>query len=288
MSKLDFVEKMMDSILEGAKIPKVQVERAVAPIIGVFIDSLLTKYFSLDDKYSGTYELIAPEFPLKKENNQSTNIDYLLINIEKKFMVFLELKTDVSSFKKEQADIYLGYKQRVHDNTALVLYEDLLKIQEASIKKSKYQYLADKCSKYIDVMKQLNELIIVYLVPEPIKKQVKEISEIDSVMAFKELPINIKDDYVKYWEIIREYLTKLDLTENGLIPEEDISYLNIIENVNADIKILLTSKHPLGIRLGNKGKGYRPNYQIRFDDGSVKAFLNNGKAHKVAEFNPYL
>lgn len=281
MNKLDFVKEMMDYIVEGSKIPKVQVERAVSPIIGLFIGSILTELFKSDDKYSGEYELISPEFPLKKANNLSTNIDYLLINREKKLLVFLELKTDGFSFEKDQANNYIEYKHKVHENKALVLYEELLAIKEASLKKYKYQYIVEKCSNYVDIMKQSNELIIIYLVPASTKEKVKEIDEIFEVITFSELPSKINHDFATYWTIIKECLAKLDISENSQIIEEDISYSNIIDNVNA----FPASKRPLGVRLGNTGKGNRPNYQIRFDDGSVEAFLNSGKKASVMEFN---
>lgn len=285
MSKLNFIEKMMESILEGTKIPKVQVERAISPIIGLFVDSILTEYFSSDEKYSGKYELIAPEFPLKKENNQSTNIDYLLINPEKKILVFLELKTDLSSFREEQAEIYFGHKSKIHENSASILSSELEEIQKASIKKEKYMYLASKCNKkYIEVMKQTKELLIVYIVPESSKKRVTQINKVDFVLVFKDLPTNIETEYSNEWHIIHKYLEQLDSVENIQIQEENISYSNIVENVYAYIQKSPTQIKPVGIRLGKLGGASRPNYQIRFDNGLVKPFRNSGQEYRVSEF----
>ena len=67
----------MKHILEGTKIPKVQVERAINPILSLFLESILEKYLS---RPSNSIKLISPEFPLKKEiNNQSTNVDFFYL-----------------------------------------------------------------------------------------------------------------------------------------------------------------------------------------------------------------
>lgn len=109
MSNDGFVNDLMKHIIEGVNIPKVQVERALSPILSLYIESILTSYFNGNSEYSGSYEMISPEFPLKKENNQSTNIDYLLINRSKKTLVFFELKTDIGSFDVDQKIRYIEY-----------------------------------------------------------------------------------------------------------------------------------------------------------------------------------
>jgi hypothetical protein len=71
MKETEFINELMRHIIDGVNIPKVQVERAVTPVLSLFIESILNKYFENNDEYSGEYKLISPEFPLKKDNNQS-------------------------------------------------------------------------------------------------------------------------------------------------------------------------------------------------------------------------
>jgi hypothetical protein len=69
-----FLEVLMRHIMDQVKIPKVQVERVIGPILGMFIAKVLSA------KLNDRMEMICAEFPLRKapESNQSTNIDWLL------------------------------------------------------------------------------------------------------------------------------------------------------------------------------------------------------------------
>ena len=100
-----FIEQLMAHITRLTMIPKVQVERAIGPILGLFIAELLST------KWSKRVEMICEEFPLRKVNGiltyQSTNIDWLLYNRSDDQLVFLELKTAYTSFDPVQKDIYL-------------------------------------------------------------------------------------------------------------------------------------------------------------------------------------
>ena len=93
-----FIEKLMAQITRLTMIPKVQVERAIAPILGLFIAELLST------KWSKQVVMICEEFPLRKaqvkgiRTYQSTNIDWLLYIASDDQLVFLELKTAYTSF----------------------------------------------------------------------------------------------------------------------------------------------------------------------------------------------
>src|ERR1035438_780794 len=95
----------MAHIARLAMVPKVQVERAVGPIVGLFIAELLST------KWNKRVVTICEEFPLRKapvnciHTYQSTNIDWLLYNLSDDQLVFLELKTADTSFDRPQEDI---------------------------------------------------------------------------------------------------------------------------------------------------------------------------------------
>lgn len=99
-----FLSHLIAHLLEGCQIPKVQVERSIGPVLGVFLAEVLTATLKDDEALSGRYRMLCPEFPLVKENSlQSTNIDFLLYNERRESLVFLELKTAGSSFSADQA-----------------------------------------------------------------------------------------------------------------------------------------------------------------------------------------
>ena len=104
----------MQHILEGTMIPKVQIERAVGPILSMFLADVLTETFKEDLELSGPIEMVCPEFPFKKpDNKQSTNIDWLLFNPERCQLIFLELKTADGSVGAKQSALYQGKRQAV-------------------------------------------------------------------------------------------------------------------------------------------------------------------------------
>ncbi len=89
-TEMDFVTELMKHIMEGVNIPKVQIERVVGPILGMFIKEVLPNINDSGDEVS-----VYPEFPFKKaNNNQSTNIDWLMYNKTKNELIFFRVKND--------------------------------------------------------------------------------------------------------------------------------------------------------------------------------------------------
>jgi len=282
MEDREFIDELMCHILDGANIPKVQVERAIGPILSMFMESILDKYFEDDDDYSGEYKLISPEFPLKKDNNQSTNIDYLLVNKSKRVLVFFELKTDVGSIGAEQMDIYVDFKKRIADNTCKILREDLENISRAS-KGSKYEYIISHFDTVIGSDTDIRKSIIVYLVPLAKVDKVKEESDVDFVLAFKDLPSTINHKFAQYWSIMHKNLLKIDdhfkKTNTELSDDPMISIIANIKNLSKSNSI-----QPISFQIGIMGEGKTPNYQVKFEDNSVRTFRFNGKQHSVSIF----
>lgn len=284
MEETAFINELMCHILEGANIPKVQVERAIGPILSMFIESILDKYFENHDEYSGEYKLISPEFPLKKENNQSTNIDYLLVNKSKKILVFFELKTDVGSIGAEQMNIYFDFKKRIAEGTCKILRDDLENISRAS-KGSKYDYIASHFDTVIGKDTDIRKSIIIYLVPLAKVEKVKEEKEIDFVMAYNSLPTTINHKYAHYWSIMQKNLLKIDNHFQKANREvSDDPMISIIANIKSLSKSY--SIQPISFQIGIMGEGKTPNYQVKFEDSSIKTFRFNGKPHSVSEFKP--
>jgi len=211
---MEFLNALMTNIVDnGVKTPKVQVEREISPILEMFLVEILNSI----SKENGDYELISSEFPIRKgridntKSNQSTNIDYLLVNNDpknKKF-TFVELKTDSKSFKKKQLNIYhklqdICDEYKIADNTfGQLLFEDLESIFNATRAKKKYKYMKDK---WKDDFNNINEMEIIYIVPTNIKIEPRK-----NVFNFKDLPSSLEGHkYNTEWKVIRSYLVKLD------------------------------------------------------------------------------
>ena len=112
-------ELLKHLIDDGRRIPKFQVERAIGPVLGFFLDKAISDLIDSKGLFGSKGSLksemvtLASEFPLIKQSNegkegkQSTNIDWLMFDKTSGELLLLELKTDSSSFHAEQLKIYL-------------------------------------------------------------------------------------------------------------------------------------------------------------------------------------
>ena len=199
-NSMTFIEMLMQKIITGACIPKVQVERYISPILEIYIEDIL------EEKYNNKYKLISSEFPLKKDKNcQSTNIDFLLVNTSQNKFTFVELKTDLNSYNVKQNDLYLNLGcERLGEK----LEGNLTSILKATAKKyrHKYEYLINKWKNTEFDLNKISDYEIIYLVPFPIKTLIA-----GEVLAFKDLPESLGTrKFNDEWKMIRKYLLELD------------------------------------------------------------------------------
>lgn len=260
----EFLHHLMAHLLEGSQIPKVQVERSIGPILGFFLAEVLTATLKDDQELSGRYRMLCPEFPLVKENNlQSTNIDSLLYNEDRQALIFLELKTAVSSFSPEQAAIYQIHKEKIRKHSAAYLIHDLEQIKKSSSESHKYaavqRLLVERLPDVTSAMAQCRKLFLIYLVPAELKKQLKEgdpgFKSIDKVLSFGELAMNIKGPFAEEWATIGESLKQLDINSkpspSSASPEG--GYINYQERVGFDQIKALCSERGAEIVVGFQG-----------------------------------
>lgn len=289
----DFLSHLMNNLLESTQVPKVQVERFVGPILLLFLPELLTEYYKNNSDFSGKYILISEEFPLSKyrtsssnsnsKSYQSTNIDYILLNREKNFLIFLELKTEVNWKRDKQLETYLKYKKLIEQKSAIILIEDLLKIKKKSRRKDKYEFLVKRILPYCGYFEHIKNVKIIYLVPNNSLND-----KIDDVIHFDRLPSKINHNYSDEWSIINNYLSKLsELETNSHLLNKSTSLIDkefIYCKVYSYIRANNPNSHPITIAFGILGKGPNPNYQIEFSDGAVVAFYSSGRPHPVGKF----
>jgi hypothetical protein len=152
---LAFLTEAFDVLVANKRLPKYQFERRVDIFVNVFLPDVLTALFG------GTYQLVVPEFPLKKDDNhQCTNVDYLLFHTTRdghERWVFLELKTAAGSIGEEQLAIY----RRSVDRGMPALMRDLPLIRERTKARAEYDELALRLS----ALPHDRPIEIIYLAP---------------------------------------------------------------------------------------------------------------------------
>lgn len=297
-----FLKLLTSRILELHQTPKVQVERAVSPILSLFIADALTAKFEEHDSLSGEYELVCMEFPLKKPDNaQSTNIDFLLVNKSTSSIAFLELKTDSNSVDRNQLDAYLKLKEEVKEYGGGFLLRNLSVIAGQSARSDKYQFLLSLIEPFKKIVIGASDLKIIYLVPKSVKPGLMAVPGIDSLLSFNDLPVAIEGELAAMWPSIRDCLVKLESMETGnIITEIPGPHTEVAEAVSAflpkkqvqqermDVRIrrqietfcrqsMPPNVRPVYIRLGITGEGGSPNYQVVFTNHQIVPFFNSGK-----------
>ena len=227
---MEFVEKLISSIIENRHMPKVQVEREISPILDIFIEDILesaSKFNQNIDK--GTYRFIAPEFPLQslklennKKTNRSTNIDYLLLNEDTQDLYFVELKTDSSSFKYEQFEIYedlISTKSLMPNELYDFLSKSLTSTKYQNLKKfilEKMNFNKDSKENPFDNIKNIK---LVYIAPRKMferqwkgknNRAIRSIENNHSIINFHDFKNIEVSKYKDEWKYIRKYLAQLD------------------------------------------------------------------------------
>lgn len=206
----DFITALMENVIESTMIPKVQVERIVAPILSMFIGDILTATFRDDSHLSGNIRLIAPEFPLKKEDNrQSTNIDWLMYNSSRDQLLLVELKTSDTSIRGSQNSIYQSIKNAIRSKGGTFLIKDLELLRDTSQESGKYQFvLENKVASFKDKISNCQDAKIIYIVPKSIENKSQQYA--DRVLTFSSMSQSISGAYSQEWGVIHNYLCKLD------------------------------------------------------------------------------
>jgi len=255
----NFVESLMDHIMAGTMIPKVQIERAVGPILSMFLPQVLTETLRDDPNLSGEIKMVCPEFPLKKAyNQQSTNIDWLMIDLTRKLLLFVELKTSDTSINSDQNAIYREVQRRVSEQGGGFLVSELELLRDASTESGKYQFILDEyIAPYRAQIAACREARLIYLVPKTAQHQV--VGHADKVLSFGELADAISGPFAAEWKVIHNRLIVLDAvsqrTRNrqiGRDPQPQAG-TNYQDKVTFDVIVDLCKQHGDAIVVGFSG-----------------------------------
>jgi hypothetical protein len=234
-----FLDALLKNILDGRMIPKYQVERAISPLLGIFLPDILTEKLKSKNKI----EMICAEFPLKKpENNQSTNIDWLMYDEDRDELIFFEMKTSDSSYKQEQFDIYDSI---INKSSFSFLINGLEDIWGVSLEHGKYSKIIEDTKKFKDKITNCKNARIVYLVPKIIKvKLIRDFGQEHNVtvLSFSDLPETLPlSEFASEWKVIRKAIQEINnssvalrngkngQTQTRINFEEKVDFNQIIE-----------------------------------------------------------
>ena len=192
-----FFARILNNIIyKGRRTPKFQVERAISPILEIFLEKAISdlivhkRLFVDDSKAVLQSEMItlASEFPLmkdppnkseeplKKKNNQSTNFDWLMFDKISGDLLLLELKTDSASFHIDQLKTYLtlAVSERPWDG----IKGNFERIIASSKSKKKYLNAKEKFDKICGSCtgRENARMNILYLAPQSIKSRFDEVT----------------------------------------------------------------------------------------------------------------
>lgn len=201
--KNEFLSRLIEEFKFLNKVPKFQLERAISPLLAIFILDVINKECS-EASVINYY----PEFPLKKRGSkQSTNIDWLLADEKNKTLYCVELKTDSKSYDKEQNKIYKSTKKKVERFGAAFLLKGLKSISKKSNRSDKYSDYLNKFNLKKKDLKDYKKFFIVYLAPD--KPDNQDIFS-DSLILFNKLPEDLgTDNFKTEWIQLLKFLKSL-------------------------------------------------------------------------------
>lgn len=206
--KNKFLEELILELEFLNNVPKFQLERAVSPLLGLFIKQIINSEFNARTTIS------VPEFPLKKDDsNQSTNIDWLLVDVINKILYLIELKTDILSLRDEQSNIYMKVLAALSlKQNASFLQEDFVSIMNASNRKDKYKIIKDILLVPDINFSEYGKIIVIYLVPDVIEPSSNY--SFAKILPFSKLPENIATDFYPEYQQLRKFLKSLSKTND--------------------------------------------------------------------------
>ena len=144
------MEKNIDQVFKNLDdwrhLPSYQLERRADIFFSLYLKDVLEEKFADRLKGIPLFDLLVPEFPLRKgtydakneKSNQSTKVDYLAVSKDHKHVFLVELKTDDASVGPNEE-----YLQNAKSTGFAKLLEGVLAIRNASLAHGKYDCLME-------------------------------------------------------------------------------------------------------------------------------------------------
>jgi|ERR1039458_4418491 hypothetical protein len=203
----DFLTKVFELLNKNQELPYYQAERRIDIFVNLFLEDIVhqkTKF--VDAKF------ITVEFPLKKmpedykdnnrkEDDNSAQIDYLMVDVIKRTVLLIELKTDDNSFDSKQIKFYLKH-QTFED-----WYDKFKRIKMINFKEKR-----DKLHQRIieeNMGKDFINFSVEVIVLKPTYNETKDRKGLEKdkerihFVALKSLDI-VSKDYPNEWKLFKE------------------------------------------------------------------------------------
>lgn len=210
----DKINQLFDNLEGWKNLPKYQLERRLDIFFTVYLKEIVEDNFSEKIKL---FDLIIPEFPLKKDNNQSVNVDYVMFSENFLNCFFIELKTDMSSKNLKQDDYLLKNSQKSFSKH----FFNISDIHEKSKHKDKYQSLLDIFKNKFIKIKAVEKIHVIYILP---------INE------------NAKENYIDFYDIVKSLERHNDLLSTRFKKLLAKIYIDSSKGCKADKKIFSETK----------------------------------------------
>lgn len=197
-----FLTEVFKLLTLNKKLPYYQAERRIDIFINFYLEEILNHFLQ-----SKTIKFVAAEFPLKKKDDaKSTKVDYLCCDRIKREIYFIELKTDNSSFKTSQLEIY---RENNDWEKCMVGFNIICSKNEKTKDKEKFKRLKKRIDKYklLSNKSTNKKLKIVYILPsvsEEKRTNNKDLFFItyDDLKSFK------PQKYPEEWDLFFKYIIK--------------------------------------------------------------------------------
>ena len=213
-----FFKALVAHLMEGAMIPKVQVERSIGPVLGFFMPDVMTELLGKN------VVMLSPEFPIcKDDNKQSTNIDWLMLDLDTPQLLLVELKTTDTTFRASQATAYSALQKLITENSGAFLLDDLQGIQGNSKERGKYQNVCEQMQKACgvssepelrDILSKCFSTQVIYILPEVIRERASETPNTEGWkwLSFEELAAVKPPEWPFFaeWQLFGKKLEMLD------------------------------------------------------------------------------
>lgn len=206
-----FWKALLEHIVEkGRRTPKSQVERAIGPILGFFLDQ------AISDLLNTKVITLAAEFPLKKKgSNLSTNVDWLMYDTVNNELLLVELKTDMESFCRNQLARYLEFIDS--DAPWKELMDGFNEILLAS-KSWKYVCVNEELLDKTETSKNIKDATakLLYLMPKRMVEKSRDLADKERVILVPFEALRMPNDgkygvdFAPYQEMLYQTLRRLD------------------------------------------------------------------------------
>lgn len=175
-------------------------ETRVDALFGLFLPKVIEDCCGVEEMHPH----VIPQFPLKKtDNNQSAKVDFFALSRDGGRAFLIELKTDMSSRRKEQYDYLRGARERGMTR----ILSEFKKVAEASKGQTKYFHL----------ISALSEMGLLRL-PKELKDKIRTVETRGSTKLIRDIEVCSSADSML--EVIFVQPRKADPTE-----QKDFRYI---------------------------------------------------------------